>query len=115
MSNIGVLLVVMGVVMSVVAVCIAVVLVAAARLEAEQDDKQTEYLPAGTPVLVHTVDGAAIKGTVLIAGPEGVAVAGPRYLDGENAREMGGVVRIPTDKVSWTQDLTGVGANGGSS
>jgi hypothetical protein len=111
MSTVGIAIVAAGVLLTVISICVAAVIIASLSIEEES----AETIEPGTPVLVHTVDGAAIKGHVLLAGPDGVAVAGPQYLDGQNSREMGGVVRIPTDKVSWMQDLTGVGANGGGS
>lgn len=56
-------------------------------------------------VLVHTVDGTSIEGSLIRAAPDGLILAAARYLDDAEPKDLLGETYIPRPRVGFIQHV----------
>ena len=77
-----------------------------AALAAQRVTRAGAGVQVGATLVVHTLDGRSLRGTV-VPGDDGVlALQDASYLQDGQSHPVGGTVRVPVTNLSWTQDLT---------
>ncbi len=56
---------------------------------------------SGARVVVHTTTERSLEGTLVVVAPDGLVLAGARYLESDTA--LAGEVYVPAERVAWMQ------------